>query len=469
MYLKNQTFLVLGLSKSGCAATEFLLSKKALVYVYDDISNPRIEQALSALTEKGAKKLEREELSSAVTRCDGLVLSPGIPIDHPIAVEFRRNGKAVLGETELAARYMRATSIAVTGTNGKTTTVSLLTEILKQGGMSAKSCGNIGAPMVEFCDMYEDEVAVAEISSFQLETLNSFRPHIAIVLNVTEDHLNRHYNMENYVFLKRKLLKNLTETEYCILNYDDSIVREFSTKTKSKILYFSVRERVHGAYYSDGALYFGDEKILATSELFDDSLHNIQNALACIIAAKLMGVKTADIAAALASFKGVRHRLEFVDEIDGVYYVNDSKATNVDATVKAISAIDTEVVLLLGGKNKGYNYAKLFKAVGMSRVKYAVLYGENRYELLESARGLGFHAFTLCESFDFAVRIAIMKAEKGQTVLLSPASASFDEFAGYEERGDRFVEIVRSIAKEENEAIELSDALDECVSEEEKE
>lgn len=454
MYLKNQTFLVLGLSRSGCAATEFLLSQKSIVYVYDDISNARIEQALSGLTEKGAKKLEKEELSGAVTRCDGLVLSPGIPIDHPMAVEFRRNGKAVLGETELAARYMRATSIAVTGTNGKTTTVSLLTEILNSGGLVAKSCGNIGSPMVDFCEMGEEEVAVAEISSFQLETLNSFRPHIAIVLNVTEDHLNRHYNMENYVFLKRKLLKNLTETEYCVLNYDDPTVREFSAKTKAKVLYFSVRERVHGAYYADGQLWFGDEKILAAAELFDESLHNIQNALACIIAAKLMGVKTDDIASTLRAFKGVKHRLEFVDKIDGIYYVNDSKGTNVDATIKAISAINTDVVLLLGGKNKGYNYKKLFKAIINSKVKHVVLYGENRYELLESARALEFHAFTMCDRFDFAVRIAIMKAEKGQTVLLSPASASFDEFAGYEERGDRFVEIVRSVTKEEKQTHE---------------
>ena len=469
MYLKNQTFLVLGLSRSGCAATEFLLSQKAIVYVYDDISNARIEQALSALTEKGAKRVKKEELSELSAYCDGLVLSPGIPIDHPIAVGFRRNGKAVLGEAELAARYMRAVCIAVTGTNGKTTTVSLLTEILNSGGLVAKACGNIGAPMVEFCGMSEEEIAVAEISSFQLETLNSFRPHIAIVLNVTEDHLNRHYNMENYVFLKRKLLKNLTETEYCVLNYDDPTVREFAAKTKAKVLYFSVRERVHGAYYADGQLWFGEEKIVAASELFDDSLHNIQNALACIIAAKLMGVKREELASALRSFKGVRHRLEFVDKIDGVYYINDSKGTNVDATIKAIAAINTDVVLLLGGKNKGYNYTKLFKTIENSRVKHVVLYGENRYELLESARALDFHAFTMCDGFDFAVRIAIMKAERGQTVLLSPASASFDEFSGYEERGDRFVEIVRSVTKEEREERETTIAVAGCEGDGENE
>ena len=447
MYLKNQTFLVLGLSRSGCAATEFLLSRGATVYVRDDIVNSRIEQTILALEEKGARRVEKDALAEVVSRCDGLVLSPGIPIDHPLAVEFRRAGKAVLGETELAARYMRATSVAVTGTNGKTTTVSLIEELLTSGGLVAKPCGNIGLPMVNFCDMTDREIAVAEISSFQLETLNSFRPHIAVVLNITEDHLNRHYNMENYVFLKGKLLKNLTETEYCVLNYDDPIVREFAGKTKGKVIYFSVRERVHGAYVSDGKLWFGEEEILAVNELFEGSVHNVQNALASIAVAKLMGVETSSIASALRAFKGVRHRLEYVGEMDGVYYVNDSKGTNVDATIKAISAMKTQAILLLGGKNKGYNYAPLFKFMGDSKVKHAVLYGENRYELLDSARSVGFQSCTVCDCFDFAVQIAILKAEKGETVLLSPASASFDEFAGYEERGDRFVEIIRRHAK----------------------
>ncbi len=460
MYLKNQTFLVLGLSRSGCAATEFLLSRGSMVYVHDDISNARIEQAILGLMEKGARRVDKGALAEIIGRCDGLVLSPGIPIDHSLAVEFRRAGKAVLGESELAARYMRATSVAVTGTNGKTTTVSLITELLKSGGLTAKACGNIGLPMVNFCDMTDREIAVAEISSFQLETLNSLRPHVAVVLNITEDHLNRHYNMENYVFLKRKLLKNLTETEFCVLNYDDPLVRDFATKTKGKVVYFSVRERVHGAYYSDGKLWFGEEEILDVSELFDGSIHNIQNALASIAVAKLMGVETGAIADVLSSFKGVKHRLEYVGEINGIHYVNDSKGTNVDATIKAISALNTDGILLLGGKNKGYNYAPLFKAMKDSKVKHAVLYGENRYELLESARTVDFHDFTVCACFDFAVKIAMMKAEKGETVLLSPASASFDEFAGYEERGDRFVEIIHRHAKQER-AVE-----EDCASEE---
>ena len=448
MYLKKQVFLVLGLSRSGKAAAEFLLARGAVVYVYDDLTSERIELTYKDLHDKGAKRIKKEDLPNMPEICDGLVVSPGIPIDHPMAVAFKRNGRAVLGETELAARYIKSTMIAITGTNGKTTTVSMLTETLNHGGLKAYSCGNIGTPLVEYCNMQEEEIAVAEISSFQLETLNSHRPHIAVVLNITEDHLNRHYTMENYVFLKAKLLKNLSPAEYAVLNYDDETVRAFAEKTKAQVLYFSVRERVRGAFYEQGDLYFGKEKIMSVSELPTEGWHNVQNALAVIVCAKIMGMKTEDIAAALRNFKGIKHRVEFVREVNGIQFVNDSKGTNVDATLKAIATMKRETVLLLGGQNKGYDYGKLFSALPNTKVVHAVLYGENRFSLLKSARAYDFNNVTLCERFDFAVKIAAMLARSGQTVLLSPASASFDAFAGYEERGDRFVEIVQSIQEE---------------------
>ncbi len=460
MYLNRQVFLILGLSRSGKAAAEFLLARGATIYLYDDVKGDRLEQTAEALEQKGAKRVGKEELSHTAEVCDGLVLSPGVPIDHPIAVAFKRNGKAVLGETELAARFMRCPILAVTGTNGKTTTVSMLAEALERGGISAKACGNIGLPMIEFCSMGEEEVAVAEISSFQMETLNSLRPHIAVVLNVSEDHLNRHYTLENYVFLKRKLLKNLTETEYAVLNYDDLTVRGFAEKTRAQVLYFSVRERVTGAYYENGDLFFGKERILSAKELPVEGLHTVQNALAVIAAAKIMGVKSADIAAALTQFKGIKHRIEFVREVDGVRFVDDSKGTNVDATLKAVDAMKTETVLLLGGKNKGYDYRKLFSALNKSKVVHAVLYGENRYALLKGARECRFDGVTVCDRFAFAVQIAAMKATAGQTVLLSPASASFDEFASYEERGDRFVEIVQALAQVQAEQTQDEEAID---------
>lgn len=467
MYLERQAFLVLGLSKSGRAATEFLLSRKATTYIYDDLSTERVEQTVKELEEKGARRVKKEELLRMTELCDALVLSPGIPIDHPLAVAFKRNQRAVIGETELAARYMRCPLVAVTGTNGKTTTVSMLTETLNKGGLTAKACGNIGAPMVEFCNLSEEEVAVAEISSFQLETLQSLRPHIAVVLNVTEDHLNRHYNMENYVFLKAKLLKNCTEAEYAVLNYDDLTVRAFTEKTKAQTLYFSVRERVSGAFYENGNLYFGKEKIMSVAELPVGGLHNVQNALAVIVCAKIMGVKNEDIVAALTDFKGVKHRMELVGEVNGVTYFDDSKGTNVDATVKAIEAMKRETVLLLGGKNKGYDYGRLFGTLPDTRVTHTILYGENRFALLKSAREHAFENFTLCDGFEFAVRIAALKAKTGQAVLLSPASASFDEFASYEERGDKFVEIVESFIRKEGEREECREEKDGVVEGEE--
>ena len=447
MYPAKQVFFILGLSRSGKAAAEFLLSKRAAVYIYDDVPGGRVEEIAKELVKKGAKRVAKEQLSKLPDVCDALVLSPGIPIDHPLAVAFKRSGKAVLGETELAARYMRCPIVAITGTNGKTTTVSMLAEILSAGGLEAKSCGNIGTPMLDFCSLGENGVAVSEISSFQLETLNSLCPHVAVVLNITEDHLNRHYNMENYVFLKAKLLKNLSESEYAVLNYDDKTVRGFAEKTKAQIVWFSVRERVRGAYLENGSLYFGSEKILSSDEMLAEGMHNIQNALAAIAAAKIMGISTETIAAALASFKGIKHRIEQVGEVEDVTFIDDSKGTNVDATLKAVGCMKRETLLLLGGKNKGYDYSRLFASLKNSKVIHAVLYGENRYVLLKCAREQGFDGITVCERFSVAVQVAALLAKRGQTVLLSPASASFDEFSSYEERGDAFVNVVRTLAQ----------------------
>ncbi len=443
MDLKRQSFLVLGLSKSGEAAAEFLLSQGAKTFIFDDLDSEKIRRQRQALVLQGAVWAEKEMLNEMLDTCDGLVLSPGIPIDHPLAVAFKRAKKAVLGETELAARCFHGLSVAVTGTNGKTTTVSMIEQCLKDAGFPAVACGNIGTPMISALKGDENALAVAEISSFQLETLNSFCPHIAVILNVTEDHLNRHYNMENYVFLKRKLLKNLTETEYAVLNYDDHTVRAFADGLKANVRWFSVRERVNGAYFSGGDIYYQGEKLLSASDMLLTGLHNVHNALAAVVCAKLLGVENEQIAASLQSFKGIKHRLEVVDCIDGVTYVDDSKGTNVDATKKAVENMRSETILLLGGKDKGYDYGKLFAALPESKVVRAILYGENRYALLASAREKGYKDVFVCPAFDDAVRLARMLSSAGQTVLLSPASASFDEFSGYEERGERFCAIVQ--------------------------
>jgi UDP-N-acetylmuramoylalanine--D-glutamate ligase len=444
MYLSQQAFLVLGLSRSGAAAAEFLLKEKAKVYLYDDIDGDTVRGFRERLEGLGAVSLEKEKLSASAEYCDGLVISPGIPVDHPLAVLYKRSGKAVLGETELAARVMKIPCVAVTGTNGKTTTVSMLAKIFAETGLKTTACGNIGVPMLSALE--NTQFAVAEISSFQLETLNSFRPHAAVVLNITEDHLNRHYTMENYIFLKRKILKNLTPLEYAVLNYDDNLVREFAESTKAKVVWFSLRERVRGAYLENGGLYFEGEKIMSADELTPCGAHNLQNALAAIAVAKIFGVGSESISNSLTSFRGVKHRIEEVGEVDGVSYIDDSKATNVDATVKALACMKSETVVLLGGKDKGYDYKGLFQAMKKSKAVAAVIYGENRYKLLSAAREEGYEPITVCGKFMEAVNIARTLAKRGQTVLLSPASASFDEFSGYEERGEVFVETVKSFA-----------------------
>lgn len=445
MYFGNQKFLVAGMSKSGTAAADFLLRRGAVVYMYDDLADGAVKNAMLSLAEKGANIVAEGGLASVVEECDVLVLSPGIPIDHELPVAFRKKGKRIIGEAELGCLYLRASLVAVTGTNGKTTTVTMIDEILRSAGLSSCACGNIGLPISAKADELDyKDIAVAEISSFQLETLSSIRPHIAVVTNITEDHLNRHYNMENYIFLKSKLLRNMRESEFAVLNYDDVAVRGFAQNVRCPVRYFSVKERVKGAYLYEGALYFENEKIMDASELSLKGEHNVKNALAAICACKLMGVESKTVGEALAKMKGVRHRIEIVAEKDGVVYIDDSKGTNVGATLTAIGCMQSDTVLLLGGKDKGYDYDVLFQKLKESRVIHAVLYGENRFKLLASAVKSGFMQVTLCAGFDLAVKIASMTAKPGDCVLLSPASSSFDQFAGYEERGDRFAELVAS-------------------------
>ena len=451
MYFGNQKFLIAGMSRSGCAACGFLLARGAGVCMYDDVDSPAVRRSMEELASRGAVCVPREKLAAAAEECDVLVLSPGIPIDHELPVAFRKKGKRIIGEAELGCLYLRAALVAVTGTNGKTTTVTMIDEVLRAAGFSSCACGNIGLPITAKADELDyKDIAVAEISSFQLETLSSIRPHVAVVTNIAEDHLNRHYNMENYVFLKSKLLRNMRESEFAVLNYDDGRVREFAKNVRCPVRWFSVRERVKGAYLYEGGLYFENEKIMDAADLSLKGEHNVKNALAAICACKLLGAESKTVGEALAKMKGVKHRIQTVAEIGGVTYIDDSKGTNVDATLTAVGCMQSDTVLLLGGKDKGYDYDALFEKLKGSRAVHAVLYGENRFKLLGSAVKSGYTQVTLCADFALAVRIASMTARSGQCVLLSPASSSFDMFSGYEERGEKFCEIVAGLGSGEN-------------------
>lgn len=438
--------MVAGMSKSGECAARFLLERGADVYIYDDVVSEKIKAVMDEFSSLGARVVTAESYMDATLVCDILVLSPGIPIDNPLPVAFRKQGKTIIGEEELGAMFLRATAIAVTGTNGKTTTVSMLNSILENDGHKSVACGNIGNPLLgEVENLGFNDYAVIEVSSFQLETLSSLRPHIAVITNVTEDHLNRHYNMENYVFLKSKILRNLRESEYAVLNYDDEVVRGFAKSTKAQVVYFSMRERTEGAYFENGSVYFNGEKYFDVSDMTLTGVHNVYNALACVAAAHILGIDKNKVAEAICSFKGIKHRIEVVSKSNGVTYIDDSKGTNVDATVKAMNAMTEPTVILLGGKDKGYDYMPLFSSMKESKVVHAVLYGENRFKLLNAAIKAGFFDFSLCAEFRPAVRLAQFIAKPGQNVLLSPASSSFDSFTNYEERGDAFKKLVEGV------------------------
>ena len=431
------------MSRSGESAARFLLKRGAEVYLYDDVESQKIEKLVSSLEECGAHGVEPDGLERAVNVCDVLVLSPGIPIDNPLPVAFRRQGKNIIGEEELGAMYLRATAVAVTGTNGKTTTVSMINDILTAEGKRSVMCGNIGEPLAgKVEELGFDDFAVIEVSSFQLETLSSLRPHVAVITNISEDHLNRHYNMENYIFLKGKILRNLRGSEYAVLNYDDVTVRSFADKVRCRVIFFSAEPRTDGVWCENGAVYCEGERLFSVTDMKSEGAHNVYNALAAIAAAKALGCDMSAAAKAVCAFKGVRHRIETVCERDGKTYIDDSKGTNVDAAVKAVECMRRDTVILLGGKDKGYEYYPLFKKLKESRVVHAVLYGENRFRLLSAAQEAGFTDYSLCPDFEMAVRLADHIAVAGQNVLLSPASSSFDEFSGYEERGDAFARLV---------------------------
>lgn len=434
------------MSKSGEGSARFLLERGAEVYVYDDVMNDNIVGVMGELSSIGAHIVTADTFAEATKECDVLVLSPGIPIDNPLPVAFRKQGKSIIGEEELGALYLRATAVAVTGTNGKTTTTSMLNEILCNCGKHSVACGNIGTPLIGVVEnLTFNDYAVIEISSFQLETLSSLRPHIAVITNITEDHLNRHYNMENYIFLKGKILRNLRESEFAVLNYDDATVRGFASSTKAKVVYFSMHRRTDGAYYENGAVYFNGEKYFDVSDMLISGAHNIYNALACVAVSHILGLDREKTVEAICGFKGVKHRIEVLRTVNGVTYIDDSKGTNADASVKAAKSMTEPTVILLGGKDKGYDYTTLFQELKESKVIHAVIYGENRFKMLNAAIGAGFISFSLCAEFAAAVRLAQFIAKPGQSVLLSPASSSFDSFANYEERGEAFRKLVEDI------------------------
>ncbi len=445
MYIKEQKFLVVGASKSGMAVVNYLLEKCKECYVFEELKTENVVATLNGLKEKGVKVINsvNEEI---IRNVDVVILSPGVPINHEIAVLSKKLGKRIMGELEFSLLRYNPPLVAVTGTNGKTTTVSLIDNVLKEAQLQYEVVGNIGIPLASKIESTtKDTILVAEVSSFQLETLNHIMPHITCMLNISPDHLERHYSMENYVFLKKKIFRNQECDDYAVLNYDDETVCSFKEEIKAKIIWISLKEAVKGAYLKDEKLYYFNEYITNIDDLALIGEHNVYNALFAISVCKILGVSNEIIANALKTFKGVKHRIELVLEKNGKKYYNDSKSTNTASSIVAIATMKAPTILILGGSEKGEEYDKLFEKIKLSEVKHVVLTGASRLNMLNSATKQGYFNVTLTESFNVAVKVANMLAEDGDNILLSPACASFDKFSGYEERGETFCKLVEEL------------------------
>ena len=447
MYCKLSSFLVLGLKKSGYCATKLLLEKGAVVYVYDQSPNEISLKNLSELELLGAKKVNESDLNSILNTIDVLVLSPGVPIDNEIAILASKLNKRIIGELELGSYFITSPIIGVTGTNGKTTVCSMLSHILTLNNYENALVGNIGTPLTSKVDtITENTVCITEVSSFQLETTYRFLSHISCILNVTPDHLERHYNIENYAFLKGKLIYNLTKSEYAVLNYNDEIVKSLSEKTKGQIVWFSTTEKVNGAYLEDGNLVYNGEIICAANDLKLRGVHNIENYLAVIAILKLLGLETSQIKQGLITFCGVKHRIQKIKEVNGITFYNDSKSTNPDASIKAIESMDTKTVVILGGYDKGLDYTPLFNKIKENKkVESVVLTGMTANSMYKTATSVNVSNVYVVPNFNLAIRLSYLISNQGYAVLFSPATSSFDMFSDYEERGERFIEIVNSL------------------------
>ncbi|MGA8622784.1 MAG: UDP-N-acetylmuramoyl-L-alanine--D-glutamate ligase [Candidatus Sulfotelmatobacter sp.] len=448
MELKDKRVLVVGLGKSGVASALFLKAHGARVTVSDTKSGDELRNEIPALLDHGITVETGGHGERTFRGQDLIVVSPGVPVDAPLLVQARSLGEAVIGEIELAAQFLPGPIVAITGSNGKTTTTTLTGEILAASGVPTLVGGNIGTPAISLAERVKPEsVIVLEVSSFQLETIQTFHPKVAVVLNITPDHLDRHKTFEVYVDAKARMFENQRADDYAVLNADDPTCVAMAARTRAQVFWFSRQKEVkEGAWVREGNILFRDgaqqREIMQVSEIPLKGAHNLENVLAAVCAGALMGCAPEKIGQAVRDFKAVEHRLEFVAMIRGVDYYNDSKATNVDATIKALESFPANIHLILGGKDKGSDYAVLNDLL-RQRVKRVYTIGAAAAKIESQITGVEvMHAETL----ENALRKANAVAQPGDVVLLAPACASFDQFRSYEHRGQVFKEIVRRLA-----------------------
>lgn len=456
--LKGRRVIIVGTGKSGIGSAVLLEKNDALPVLYDGNENTDKEKVKAVLTEKLGRQTKaeihtgsfQEALVEGVTLA---VLSPGVPVDADFVVYMKEHNIHIWGEIELAYHFAKGRVLAITGTNGKTTTTSLVGQIMQEYLDSVYIVGNIGNPYTDAAPfMCENTVSVAEISSFQLETIEDFHPQVSAILNITPDHLNRHHTMEKYVAAKEAVTMNQTKDDYCILNYENEYTRNFGDRCPAKVLYFSSARRLeNGLYYEGEEIYLavdGVPKRLLNvrADMNLVGVCNIENVMAAIGICVSAGVPMNNILATIRRFVAVEHRIEYVATKKGVVYYNDSKATNTDAAIQGIKAMDRPTVLLGGGYDKGSTYEDWVRCFD-GKVKKLVLIGQTREKIAECAVKCGFPKKDILfeETFEAALDTCVREASAGDAVLLSPACASWGMFPNYEVRGSQFKEYVRNL------------------------
>lgn len=450
MQIKDKRVLVIGAAVTGIPTVHQLSKMGAIITLNDKKTKAEIENMLEGIIVENIEIVGGEHPLALAEKCDFVVVSPGVPLELPIIQRAKELGKEVIGEIELAYRLTKTPIAAITGTNGKTTTTALLGEIMKESDRQTFVTGNIGHAMISEVDNAKPEdIFVLETSSFQLDTTVDFKPVVSAILNITPDHLDRHKTFDNYVNAKCKVFYNQTSNDYTILNLDDEITAKLGSRAKAKVLFFSRKQILQeGAFVEDGMIVIklGDktERIIRTEEIFIPGPHNIENALAASLMAYCMGVKAEVINKVLKEFKGVEHRIEFVDEINGVTYYNDSKGTNTDASKVAVRAMSRPIVLIAGGYDKGGEFDDFIETFE-GKVKEMVLIGKTADKIEQTARRYGFNAIHRADSFEEAFNLCTRLAVPGDCVLLSPACASWGMFNNYEERGNLFKSLVKSL------------------------
>lgn len=444
---KNKKILVLGMARSGYEAAKYLIKHGNTVVLNDGGSEEKQKkEQVEELKELGVTLIFGSHPDDLLDDSfDYLIKNPGIPIDHKYVLKARELNIEVINEAEMAYRLLpeSVTLIGITGTNGKTTTTTLTYEMIKESGKRVHLAGNIGYPLTSFLDKLEDnDIIVMEVSCQQLENMNEFKPHIALMTNLSVAHVDFLKSYENYKRVKLKLFKNQTANDIAILNIENDEVMEGTKDIKAITKYFSSKREINGAYYKDNALWYYGEKILDRDKFLLAGNHNIENALGAMMITKEVGVDNESIVKVLTTFKGVAHRLEFVDEIDGVKYYNDTEATNTKCTQIALNSFNCDIVLILGGLERGQDFHDLDKYMG--NVKEIVGIGQCRNRVKEYGTELNINTQifeTLDEAMDYINEIK----QSGEVVLLSPASASWDQYKQCEDRGDEFKEKIRKM------------------------